>query len=154
ASLMVRKKVLDELGGYDESLAYEDFDFWVRSSRNYKYAYLDASLVKHRKFKGSLSTMFLRSGKESMLETTYKVCCKALWLNKNADENHALCQRLYYEMKQTFFMENFALAKKYRQLIKEAGRVSFRSSVISLLSDMKFRTNWLYAFYLRMKGRL
>lgn len=29
---MIRKSLLDELDGYDESLAYEDFDFWVRSA--------------------------------------------------------------------------------------------------------------------------
>lgn len=30
-TMMVRREVLDFLGGYDEELTYEDFDFWVRS---------------------------------------------------------------------------------------------------------------------------
>jgi len=94
ASLMVKKRVLEDLGGYDETLAYEDFDFWVRSSRNYKYAYLNEPLIRHRKLKGSLSTKFSRPGEAAMLETTYRVCQKALWLNKTKEENLALCQRL------------------------------------------------------------
>ena len=28
-STMVKRKVLEDMGGYDEHLAYEDFDFWV-----------------------------------------------------------------------------------------------------------------------------
>ncbi|MES2730706.1 MAG: glycosyltransferase, partial [Bacteroidota bacterium] len=48
ATMMMRKQVLDELGGYDESLSYEDFDFWVRSSRNYHYHYLDEVLTIRR----------------------------------------------------------------------------------------------------------
>ncbi|MDQ3394436.1 MAG: glycosyltransferase, partial [Bacteroidota bacterium] len=38
-SFMARREVFDHLGGYDESLAYEDFDFFVRSSRNFKFCY-------------------------------------------------------------------------------------------------------------------
>ena len=37
--MMMRKSVFDALGGYDESLSYEDFDFWVRAARKFKFAY-------------------------------------------------------------------------------------------------------------------
>jgi glycosyltransferase involved in cell wall biosynthesis len=154
ASIMTRKKVLEEMGGYDESLAYEDFDFWVRSSRNYKYAYLDEPLIRHRIFKGSLSTKFLVPKETAMLESTFKVCQKALWLNKTKEENQALCQRLCYEMKQAFLMENFGLAKKYYELIKCAGGKNVKSSFLAFLSAFEMRTNHLYSFYLRLKGKI
>jgi glycosyltransferase involved in cell wall biosynthesis len=154
ASIMIRKKVLEELGGYDESLAYEDFDFWVRSSRNYKYAYLDEPLIRHRIFKGSLSTKFFLPKETAMLESTFKVCQKALWLNKAREENQALCRRLHYEMKQAFLMENFGLAKKYYELIKWAGGKNLKSSFLACLSAFEIRTNHLYSFYLRLKERM
>jgi glycosyltransferase involved in cell wall biosynthesis len=153
ASIMVRRKVLEELGGYDESLAYEDFDFWVRSSRNYKYAYLDEPLIRHRILKGSLSTMFLKPKESAMLESTYKVCQKALWLNKSEEENAALCQRLYYEMKQAFLMENFHLTKKYFLFIKSTGGKNIFSSFLARLSDLKIRTNRFYSYYLKLRGQ-
>ena len=53
-TMMIRKSVLDELGGYDESLAYEDFDFWVRSSRRWKYVYTPEALVSRRNLKTSM----------------------------------------------------------------------------------------------------
>jgi glycosyltransferase involved in cell wall biosynthesis len=154
ASLMMRKKLLEELGGYDESLSYEDFDLWVRSSRKYKYGYLNEPLILCRNLKGSLSKKFFKPKETAMLESTYKVCQKALWLNKSKEENLALCRRLRYEMKQAFFMENFALAKKYYQLMKDAGGKNIFSSFIVLLSDLKIRTNFLYSYYLKLAGRL
>jgi glycosyltransferase involved in cell wall biosynthesis len=154
ASLMVKKNVLEELGGYDETLAYEDFDFWVRSSRNYKYGYLNEPLIRHRILKGSLSTKFLQRKESVMLETTFRVCQKALWLNKTKEENFALSKRLQYEMKQAFLMENFALTEKYYQVIKETGEKNIFSSFIALLSGLEIGTNNLYSYYLRLKGRL
>jgi glycosyltransferase involved in cell wall biosynthesis len=153
ASLTVRKSVLEDLGGYDESLSYEDFDFWVRSSRNYKYGFLNEPLIRHRKLKGSLSTKFSQPKEKVILETTYRVCQKALWLNKSKEENLALCQRLSYEMKQAFLMENFILAKKYGQLIKEAGGKNIFSSFILLLSGLEIKTNKIYSYYLKLKWR-
>ena len=44
--MMIRRQVLDDLNGYDESLSYEDFDFWVRSSRKYHYAFTNDVLVQ------------------------------------------------------------------------------------------------------------
>jgi glycosyltransferase involved in cell wall biosynthesis len=44
-TMIMRKSLLEELGGYDENLGYEDFDLWIRSARNYKYYYLDEVLT-------------------------------------------------------------------------------------------------------------
>src|SRR6266850_6384990 len=54
-SMMIRRSVLERLGGYDESLAYEDFDFWMRSSREWKFCYTAEALVKKRMLKDSMS---------------------------------------------------------------------------------------------------
>ena len=55
-SMMMKRKVLQDLGGYDESLDYEDFDFWIRSARKWHYGYLPQPLTRIRKVKGSLSS--------------------------------------------------------------------------------------------------
>ncbi len=38
-TMMIRTAVLKELGGYDEALAYEDFDFWLRAGRKFAFYY-------------------------------------------------------------------------------------------------------------------
>ena len=79
-SMMMRRTVLEELGGYDENLSYEDFDYWVRSAKNYKYAFTNKVLVKKHMLSKSLSSIqYQRKNKHCM--STAVVCEKAYKLN-------------------------------------------------------------------------
>lgn len=114
-SMMVKRKVLEEMSGYDESLAYEDFDFWVRSSRNYKYCFTDKELVKKRMLEDSWSGKQYKFGSLQM-QSTYKVCEKAYHLNRNLPERKALQKRIRYELKWSLATLQFALVLKYLRL--------------------------------------
>lgn len=117
-SMMMRKAVLDALGGYDEILAYEDFDFWVRSARHWQYCFTDEILVKKRIVPGSWSAR--QYEKESrQLESTLAVCRKARNLNKTRAENEALAKRLRYEIRQAIHKGNWKLAGDLFNLKKE-----------------------------------
>jgi glycosyltransferase involved in cell wall biosynthesis len=117
-SMMMRRSVITMLNGYDESLAYEDFDFWIRSSRLFKYFYTPDILVKKRIVKGSLSDKQFERGNIQQL-STYRVCEKILTLNKSKEEHQALIQRLRYELKQSLWRLDLNLAKRYFQLIRD-----------------------------------
>jgi glycosyltransferase involved in cell wall biosynthesis len=116
-SMLVRRQVLERLGGYDEQLAYEDFDFWVRSSRDFYYAFLDAVLTKVRKTRGSLSTRAYSRG-DKQLQSTYRVCEKALTLNRSSAEHAALAKRVRYEWRHAVLSENFAEANLFYGLLR------------------------------------
>lgn len=47
-SVMVRRAVIGELGGYDESLFYEDYDMWLRIAHRYAFAYQPAIVSNYR----------------------------------------------------------------------------------------------------------
>ena len=47
-SATVRRRVYEDVGGYDETLAIEDLDFWLRASRRYDFAYVRRPLVRYR----------------------------------------------------------------------------------------------------------
>lgn len=117
-STMVRKRVLDEMGGYDEALAYEDFDFWIRSSRHYRYFYIPKALVKHRIVRGGLHEKQFKTG-SAHAWTTLAVCRKILALNRTRAEQAALTSRIVYELKQSILIANFGLALQYLLLWKE-----------------------------------
>ena len=55
-TMMFRREVMEYLGGYAESLTYEDFDLWIRTSKKFGYCYTDKILVKKRSLKNSLSS--------------------------------------------------------------------------------------------------
>jgi glycosyltransferase involved in cell wall biosynthesis len=52
---MIRRSALEAVGGYDESLAYEDLDMWLRLSYAYSFRYLPGAVSRYRVLPTSLS---------------------------------------------------------------------------------------------------
>ncbi len=119
-TMMMSTKVLKVLNGYDESLHYEDFDFWVRSSRNFRYAFSDRVLVKKRVIANSLSKKHYLPGSQ-MLGSTARVCLKAYRLNRRPEEHQALVGRLKYELRQSILCNNYRAAKIFYALWRRIG---------------------------------
>lgn len=117
-SMMIKRRVLDKLDGYDESLSYEDFDFWIRSSRYFNYCFTDKILVKKRILNDSLSAQQFKSGNKHQL-STLKVCKKIYELNRGKDEKDALGKRLKYEIRQSLRMKNYQAAEGFLKLLKD-----------------------------------
>lgn len=134
-SMLVKKKVFDQLGGYDEILTYEDFDFWVRSSRSWKYAYLDEPLTKIRKVTGSKSKTQYKIG-DSQLHSTFLVCEKIHQLNRNQDEDAALIKRLKFEIRQSVFSNNYKEAQLFSDLLRKHEKPSVFYQFLLLLSKL------------------
>jgi glycosyltransferase involved in cell wall biosynthesis len=53
--MMVRRSAIATVGGYDESLFFEDFDMWLRLSFRFRVAYLPGLLVRFRMHRESMS---------------------------------------------------------------------------------------------------
>ncbi len=120
-TMVIRKSVFDRLGGYDETLAYEDFDFWVRSSRYWNYAYLDEVHMQKRKLETGMSASRHRHHQNDQLASVLKVCQKAFHLCKSNGELNALKVRLNYEYRQCLRNEAKDLAQEYLQFIELMG---------------------------------
>ena len=128
-TMMIRREVLEILEGYDESLTYEDFDFWIRSSREFDYIFNKAPLVKKRILKSSHSrAQYALRNKHQ--HTTYRVCEKIFDLNRTADEDMALIGRCHYEIRQCILTLNLELIPGYLHLRKKTyRRLSSASSI-------------------------
>ena len=123
-----------------------DFDFWIRSSISYKYAYLNAKLTKIRKSRRSMSTGWYKPG-DRQLYSTYLVCKKAQALNKNERDVLALAKRLKYELRQSVFSDNHREADLFYNLLKEIGYVGWADTVMRLLNHLKIPMSFLRRFY-------
>ncbi len=115
-TMVFTRKVFEQLGGYDETLVYEDFDFWVRSSREFHYAYLPEVTIYHREHGSSFSN---RTRELVFEESTFKVCQKALKLVRTRKEEKALQKRIDYHIRQCWLGEGKPLVPKYRRLRKK-----------------------------------
>lgn len=132
-TMLVRRKVLDTLGGYDESLAYEDFDFWVRSSRIFKYALVHEPLTQIRRTGQSMREGLYKRG-DRMLHSTYMVCLKAAELTRDQEDLAALIKRVRYELRQSVFSDNRTEGKLFYTLLRKLTPVTITDKFLDLLA--------------------
>lgn len=145
-TMMIRKIVLDQMNGYDENLVYEDFDFWVRSSRNFKYAYSNEVTTKVRRTGNSMSSGWYEQG-DKQLHSTYLVCKKAIALCRDEQDKEALLWRVRYEFKQAIFSGNSEEAKLFGELEKEIGGHDLQFYMFNFLSWLPVPWSWVRKKY-------
>ena len=114
-SSMIKKSVLEKLGYYDENLAYEDLDLWIRTSRDFDFEYIPEILAKKRVLFNSLSSHFLMENNlraKKLNASTLKILVKAFHLNRTKEEHKALLGRIRFEMYKFIKARNFNLLFK------------------------------------------
>jgi len=135
-TMMIKRVLLEHLGGYDEALSYEDFDFWVRSSRSFKYCFTDKVLMQKQVITNSHSSMqYRRKNPHSM--STAKICAKALKLNKTRREDRALLKRINYELRWALITENWEAAQLFLQTKESLRHGKVRALIEKALALLK-----------------
>lgn len=122
-SMMMRRATLEALGGYDETLAYEDFDFWVRASRNWQFHYQDEVLTEKRLHPRSKSAQSYRPH-DPLVASTVLICRKAAALCRTPAEWDALAVRLRWELRQAARWGNLAAAREFYTLLHDTGQLN------------------------------
>lgn len=141
-TMMIKMEVFDELEGYDESLAYEDFDFWVRSSRNWEYMYQDVILTKIRLIEGSHSDNYYKK-EDRKLASTVKVCWKIDRMNQTEEEVDALVRRLKYEIRHAFLAGRRNEMNDFFGIWSANRSISIHYLIVKCIGQLGFELNWL-----------
>lgn len=118
-SALYKKEVYQILNGYDESLMFEDLDFWIRATRLFEVDYTPEFIVKRIVHKKSLESYFYHPFHFKAFQInwcTLKILQKAFFENQsNQLWNRALLKRVKHE--QSKFKWNWILWLYYQQLI-------------------------------------
>lgn len=146
-TMMMRTSILQKLGGYDETLAFEDFDFWIRSASTYKYFYLDKILTSKRDVPNSLRFQILEKG-SGILDSCYTVCNKAYDLNRDQEEFDLLANRIRSFIRKCLYAQEFDLALKFRKLLNYIENPGWKTEIIVFMCRLHFPVNFLYRFYI------
>ncbi|AYA36591.1 glycosyltransferase family 2 protein [Hymenobacter oligotrophus] len=117
-TMMFSRPMLADLGGYDEALAYEDFDLWVRASRNWQFGFQDEVLTQKRLHPQSMSRKAYRPA-DPYVASTIRVCEKALAMCRTPHELAALATRLRWELRQAVRFGNGAAARRLFGLLRQ-----------------------------------
>lgn len=149
-TMLMRRQVFEDLDGYDELLAYEDFDFWLRSSRTYKYAYLPLVTTQRRLHTQSLSASWY--GNNKLLASTVKVCRKAANLVQTPEERSALAARLRYEARHAYLTGNRQETAELLELLQRTtGKMPLAYAAIGWLNKYKIELGFLRRVYYRWR---
>lgn len=102
-SSMMKRSHFELLGGYDETLFFEDLDYWFRLSRRYKIKFIDDFLIKKRQVAHSLGTQMVEKDilTKKIHHSLYKIFKEAIEYN-NRIENKNLLKRIHYSMVLSF----------------------------------------------------
>ncbi len=73
---LVRRSCYQRLGPYDETLAYEDWDMWLRIAHAYRVAYSDYVAAAYRVVTGSLTQRLFRQSNPAAVETAARIARK------------------------------------------------------------------------------
>lgn len=113
-SSMVRKSLLEKFGGYNQNLAYEDLDLWIKTARTYEIQYIDHVLIKRRELRSSLGNTFFLDKKRShkINFSTYVILQNAFRLNKSKKEYRALLKRVNGQIALMFTLKDYLLLFK------------------------------------------
>lgn len=145
-TMLVRKVVFDKLNGYDENLVYEDFDFWVRASRNFKFAYLDEVLTNVTRSHSSMSSGWYEPG-DKQLHSTFLVCQKAIDLCEDEGDKQALLTRVRYEFRQAVFSGNKVEAKLFAGLDEKLEGHNWQFYLFTFLTWLPLPWPWIRKKY-------
>ncbi len=146
-TMMIRRQVMEQIGGYDEDLVYEDYDFWVRSGSLFNYAFSDEILTAKRILPTSHGNNFYDQKAKPYLESTLKVCLKALQINKTKSENKALAVSVRYHFRLSLFTQNFEVGQQFWRLLKKMEKISLVDFFTFLLISLRVPLLRVYRRY-------
>jgi hypothetical protein len=86
-AVMVRRACLNEVGSYDETLAHEDYDMWLRLSALFRFCFLPGCLVRYRVLLTSMSHSPVY--RTAMLTSTLRILQS--WQGKVGEGDSRLC---------------------------------------------------------------
>ncbi len=96
-TVLIKRELILEMGGYDESLTQEDFYMWLILTKKYKVLYDKNVLVKYRVLQTSLSrdNIYRRKRAYDCIRVAIRVIC-------NGVENIERKEALYYSLGRYF----------------------------------------------------
>ncbi|WP_177760823.1 glycosyltransferase [Flavobacterium sp. I3-2] len=104
-SAMINKSIFDKLNGYDESLAFEDLDFWIRVLENHQIIFIDEIITQKRDLKSSLGNQFFQKNETAnrIDLSMNKIFSKVIDSNKkNKSVLKAVLKRIHYSIDNSF----------------------------------------------------
>ncbi|EKB49547.1 glycosyltransferase family 2 protein [Cecembia lonarensis] len=151
-TMVLRSDALRAIGGYDETLSYEDFDIQVRLARKYSFVFSDHfGLIKTLHPNAFSATQYMRY-RSVMLPSTLRICWKIKEMNQDSLEDKALLQRVLYELKHSLLSANFEQAIGFMELASALGASGLHYFIYGQWIKYRWDFSALYVLLKKIKG--
>lgn len=128
---LIRRAVYDEIGGYDENLLYEDWDFWLRAAAHYRFAFIDIPSANYRIVANSMARTHLAKSSPPALYTYYLIHSKLRSVARLGETSRSLVEQRLADTARELYAIGFQhlprfAAKHIRKSKKSnAGKMAF-----------------------------
>ncbi len=148
-AVLFRKSALAEIGGYDESLAYEDWDVWLRLARKFPVCRFSAPVINYRKHANSMSASLLSKRNDKHLASTLLVLTRVLqWEELKGTSEWIPFAR--YHLKLCSFLQINDLADSFYNVLKTHQAARFLDWLILLMGRIPIP---IYRIYSRLNRK-
>lgn len=114
ASAMFTTKHFKLLNGFNEKLFFEDLDYWLRLSHQYKIVFIDEVIMKKRVVISSLGNQFFKKNSVAQkINSSLRIIYKEAIKRNTPKENKILLQRIHYSMDKSWQAKNFSELFKF-----------------------------------------
>jgi len=146
-AVLFRKSALLEIGGYDENLAYEDWDVWLRLSRNFSVSRYSQPVIRYRKHPDSLSASILKKRNQKHLHSTLIILKRAMdW--EELKGNAVWVPVVRYHLKICGALQIPELAYGFFEILKKSGFNRSIDRFWLLLSKLPLPVHQILRFFL------
>lgn len=143
-AVLFRKSALLEIGGYDESLAYEDWDVWLRLARKFPVCRFPFPVINYRKHADSMSASILSKRNEKHLASTLTILTRVLdWEEMTGKTEWITFAR--YHLKLCSLLQRIDLADSFYQLLKKHKEARFMDAIIRFVGRLPIPIYWIYS---------
>ena len=149
-TMVFSAELLKQEGGYDEGLAFEDFDIIIRMARRYHFVFSPHIGVTKRILKTSFSAGQYRLRTSAMLPSTLKVCEKIAKINRTEQEGRSLRFRVMFEAKHALLSANFDVADRFLELANRTGVRGPRFQLYQWWARKRLNVSSFYLLYQKL----
>jgi glycosyltransferase involved in cell wall biosynthesis len=133
ATIMMRRAVLAKVGPFDESLAYEDWDMWLRIAEHHPFGFVPKTLARYRIVQHSLfRTLFVEGGQTTAASATHCEMARRLLAMDRLDiPTRRLWEQRLWENAYRLKAAKDARAPEYLALARQqAGMTRARNAIV------------------------
>jgi len=136
-AVMFKRSALEKVGGYNENLAYEDLDIWLRMARSFEVIYYDAAVVRYRKHRNSLSASLFLKRNKNLLQSTLAILNQILAWKEFENGSPELVVFIKYHLKISSAMQLREEAKAFYNLLSGLKKIGFQDKFWMVVAESK-----------------